>query len=596
MLADNWGFMVVLILVAFAAGFGAALSPCVLPVLPALLSTTASGGRRRPFGVVLGLAVTFTISIAVLASAVKGVGLGSSTLRNISIATVLLFGIAMLVPGLAERLERPLAGLSRFGPTSRGDGFWSGTVVGGALGFVYTPCAGPILAAVISIGASTSTTWRLIAIAIAYAAGTAIVLLGLALGGRKLIDRARERFGALTIQRMLGGLLVATALVMVLNLDVQLEQQIAKHAPDVNVASALEDSHTITSRINANLRHPSRFQDAQARADAAAKADPPGKKASLPFLGRAPEFVGTQHWFNTPGDKPLTLRQLRGRVVLVDFWTYTCINCIRTLPYIEAWDRAYRKDGLTIVGVHSPEFTFEQNAGNVKNAIKTDGIKYPVVQDNALATWTAYGNQYWPADYLIDAQGNVRAYHFGEGDYSTLEHQIRELLAARGDRPLGADARPHGVISVGQVATPETYLAEPGRSSNFPQQVYGRHDYGPPQGAPGQNNFQYSGVWTISKTAQSATAGKGARLDANVFAKNTYVVLGTRNRKPHDVEVLLDGEPIPASEAGSDVHHGTLTVTRQRLYHVISLPSGATGHVLTLLASPGVQGYSFTFG
>jgi cytochrome c biogenesis protein CcdA/thiol-disulfide isomerase/thioredoxin len=590
--------MVVLVLIAFAAGFGAALSPCVLPVLPALLSTTASGGRRRPFGVVLGLAVTFTVSIAVLASAVKGVGLGSSTLRDISIVTVLLFGIAMLVPGLAERLERPLAGLSRLGPKSSGDGFWSGTVVGGALGFVYTPCAGPILAAVISIGATTSTTWRLVAIAVAYAAGTAVVLLALALGGRKLIDRARKRFGGLTIQRILGGLLVATAIVMAANLDVRLEQQIAANIPSANIASALEDSHSVTNRINASLRHPSRFQNAQARADAAAKADPPpaAKKANLPVLGRAPEFVDNQDWFNTPGDKPLTLKSLHGRVVLVDFWTYTCINCIRTLPYLEAWDHTYRKDGLTIVGVHSPEFTFEQDAGNVRSAIKTDGIKYPVVQDNHLSTWDAYQNQYWPADYLIDAQGNVRAYHFGEGDYSKLEHQIRELLAARGDGTLGADAKPHGVINVGQVATPETYLAEPGRSANFPQQVSGRHDYGAPQAAPAENEFQYSGVWTISKSTQGATAGQGARLDANVFAKNTYVVLGTRNGKPHNVEVLLDGKPIPASESGSDVHHGVLTVTRQRLYHVISLPGGADGHVLTLLAAPGVQGYSFTFG
>jgi cytochrome c biogenesis protein CcdA/thiol-disulfide isomerase/thioredoxin len=582
--------MILLLLVAFAAGFGAALSPCVLPVLPALLSTTATGGRRRPVGVVLGLAITFTLSIAVLASAVKGVGLGSSALRDISIAIVFGFGVVLLVPGLATRLEAPLAGLSRMGPKSKGEGFWSGILVGGALGFVYTPCTGPILGAVISISASTHTTLRTLLIAIAYAAGTAVVLLGLALGGRRLLDRARASFGGPTIQRVLGGVLVATALIMVANLDIDLEQAIFKHAPDVNIASALETSGGVKNRIAHDLHGRSRFQKAQARADRA----PTTKTASLPVLGPAPDFTGNQKWFNTAGNRPLTLKGLRGRVVLVDFWTYTCINCIRTLPYIEAWDRAYRSKGLTIVGVHSPEFTFEQNAGNVKHAIATDGIKYPVVQDNKLATWDAWGNQYWPADYLIDAQGRVRAYHFGEGDYATLEHQIRQLLAARGETQLGAGANPHHVVNPTKLASPETYLGEPGRSQNFPIQVDGRHDYGPPPtSALEDNEFRYSGVWTIAN--HGATAGQGARLDAKVFGKNTYVVLGTPDGKPRKVEVLLDGKPITTADSGDDVHHGVLTVSRQRLYSLISLAGGA-GHVLSLIAAPGVQGYSFTFG
>jgi cytochrome c biogenesis protein CcdA/thiol-disulfide isomerase/thioredoxin len=596
--------MAVLLLVAVIAGAGAALSPCVLPVLPALLSTTASGGRRRPFGVVLGLAITFTLSIAVLASAVKGVGLGSSTLRDLSIAIVLGFGIVLLVPSLATRMERPLAGLSRLGPKSKGDGFWSGILVGGALGFVYTPCTGPILGAVVSLSASTSTTFRTLLLAIAYALGTAVVLLGLALGGGKLLARARTAFGGLRIQRIMGAVLVATALVMVLNLDVDLEQWISRHAPDVNLASALEKSKSVGTRLNHDVLPASRFQVAQAKAakasaTAAATAQAHGQKpaaAKLPVLGVAPEFVGNQDWWNTPGDRPITLKSLRGRVVLVDFWTYTCINCIRTLPYLEAWDRAYRSKGLTIVGVHSPEFTFEQDASNVKNAIKTDGIKYPVVQDNHLDTWQAYGNQYWPADYLIDPQGNVRAYHFGEGDYGTLEKQIRELLAARGDTSLGARAKPHNVVKPTSEATPETYLAEPGRSSNFPGQVSGRHDYGAaPSANPAPSEFRYAGIWTISGATEGATAGAGARLDANVFAKNTYVVLGTPDGTARKVRVLLDGKPISAADAGADVHHGVLTVTRQRLYSVISLPGDAP-HVLTLLAAPGVQGYSFTFG
>ncbi len=585
----------VLLLVALLAGAGAALSPCVLPVLPALLSTTATGGRRRPLGVVLGLAITFTISIAVLASAVKGVGLGSSALRYVAIAIVFGFGIVLLIPSLATRLEAPLAGLSRMGPRSKGDGFWSGMVVGGALGFVYTPCTGPILGAVISIGASKHTTVQTLLIAMAYAAGTAVILLGLALGGRRLLDKARASFGGATIQRVLGGLLVATALIMVLNLDINLEQAISRHAPDVNLAAALEKTGGVDRRLT-KLRPSSRFEVAQTKAQAqtttAPKADA-ATESSLPVLGPAPDFTGNQRWFNTPGDRPLTLKGLRGRVVLVDFWTYTCINCIRTLPYLEAWDTAYRSKGLTIVGVHSPEFTFEHDAGNVAHAITTDGIKYPVVQDNDLATWSAYGNQYWPAHYLIDARGQVRAVGFGEGEYGKTEREIRQLLAERGTK-LGAKAKPRHVIAVTDVATPETYLGQPDRSSGFAEPpVAGVHDYGAPKSGLQPNEFRYSGIWKVG--GEAAQAVSRARLDANVFAKNTYVVLGTPNGKPHTVEVLLDGRPISAADAGDDVHHGALTVTGQRLYSVISLSADA-GHVLTLLPAPGVQGYSFTFG
>ncbi|HEY3189689.1 MAG TPA: cytochrome c biogenesis protein DipZ, partial [Solirubrobacteraceae bacterium] len=416
--------MAVLVVVALLAGAGTALSPCVLPVLPALLSATGVGGRRRPFGVVLGLAITFTVSVALLARAVEGVGLGDGTLRAIAIVVVAGFGLALLLPSVAARLEAPLAGLSRLGPRGRGDGFWSGVGVGAALGFVYTPCTGPILGAVVSIGATTGTTLRTLAVAVAYAAGAAAVLLALALGGRRLLDVARRAVGGLTVQRALGAVLLVTAAAMAANLDVRVEQSLARHVPNANLTSALERSSGIDRRL-AGLRPRSRF----------ARATQGSAQAGLPRYGPAPDFAGTQRWFNTPGARPLTLARLRGRVVLVDFWTYTCINCLRTLPYLEAWDAAYRKAGLVILGVHSPEFAFEHVPGNVRNAVRELGVRYPVALDNHFDTWDAFSNQYWPAKYFIDRRGHIRFIHFGEGDYDKSEQVIRKLLAENGEAP-----------------------------------------------------------------------------------------------------------------------------------------------------------------
>jgi cytochrome c biogenesis protein CcdA/thiol-disulfide isomerase/thioredoxin len=408
-----------LLIFALLAGAGTAVSPCVLPVLPALLSAGATGGRRRPLGIVLGLAVTFTLTVAVLAKVVSGVGLGDSVLRDLAIVVLLVFGVALAVPSLAARIEAPLSRIARFGPKDGGDGFASGVAVGAALGFVYTPCAGPILAAVISVGATTGTTLRTILVALAYALGSAIVLLILMAGGRRLLPRT------VVVQRALGAVLVLTAVAMIAQLDVRAEKAIAEHAPNANLAAGLEDSKTVNRRLN-SIRPKAKFAERTT-----------GPRSKLPVLGTAPDFTGTQRWFNS---RPLSLAALRGRVVLIDFWTYTCINCIRTLPYLKAWDARYRNAGLTIVGVHSPEFSFEKDAGNVQRAIASFGIRYPVVQDNNLATWSAWGNQYWPAEYLIDARGKVRHVHFGEGEYDKSEQAIRSLLAERDGR-VGRRAR-----------------------------------------------------------------------------------------------------------------------------------------------------------
>jgi cytochrome c biogenesis protein CcdA/thiol-disulfide isomerase/thioredoxin len=576
----------VIVLVGFAllAGAGTALSPCVLPVLPALLSAGASGGRRRPVGIALGLAATFAVTIVGLASVIDGVGLGPGATRTLAVVVLIAFGVVMALPRLAARLEAPLARLQRLGPRGRGDGFVSGLVVGAALGFVYAPCAGPILAAVIAVGAASSRT---IPVGLAFAAGSALVLLALSLGGRALAGRLRGAARGPGLQRALAGVLVLTGVAMATNLDVRFQSAIADHLPAavVNPTHDLETSHAVSGRLQ-SLRGRPHFAVAS-RDRAAGVAEP-----ALPRLGTAPDFTGTQRWFNTPGGRPLTLKSLRGRVVLIDFWTYTCINCLRTLPYLEAWDARYRQAGLTIVGVHSPEFPFEREAGNVAGAIHREGIRYPVAQDNKLATWQAWGNQYWPAEYLIDATGQVREAHFGEGDYDKTEMAIRSLLREAGDGDPGAMARPRGALHPTAQATPETYLGL-ARAQRFdPPPSSGTKSYVAPADLR-TSHFALSGTWR--EDAESATAVSGAAIDASVVGKDVYLVLSPPSAGAGTLAVELDGRPITAARAGDDVHGGVVRIDRQRLYHLVSAPK-AEHHRLTLRASPGVGAYAFTFG
>ena len=561
--------MVLLSAFAFLAGAGTALSPCVLPVLPAVLSAGATGGRRRPLGIVVGLSVTFTATIVGFAALSGAVGVGDAALRDIAIGALAVFGIATLVPAVGDRIEARLSPLARFGPRGMGDGFGSGLAVGAALGFVYAPCAGPILAAVITVGAASG---RSIVVGVSFALGSAAALLALALGGRTLYERLRRRGRVAKLQRTLGAIMLCTALAMAFMLDVRFQSAIASHLPAalVDPTHSLESSSAVQDRL-ARLRPRSRFHSVAGARGASA--------ANLPVLGHAPDFTGTQRWFNTPHDRPLTLARLRGRVVLVDFWTYTCINCLRTLPYLEAWDARYRRAGLTVVGVHSPEFGFERDAGNVASAIGREGIRYPVVQDNRLATWNAWGNESWPTEYLIDTRGRVRKAEEGEGGYAEQESAIRALLAERGDARLGRRSRPRGVVTPSRLATPETYLGSKRAQGFLSGPVAGTHTYAP--GNPGLNQFAFGGKWRV--TGESATAVSGARLDAGVQARRVYLVLSSPG-KPRSVRVLLDGH---ASKV--------VTVRRQRLYTLVNLPRNGR-HKLSLLFDPGVSGFAFTFG
>ena len=595
--------MLLLMLFALIAGAGTAITPCVLPVLPALLSASAAGGRRRPLGIVLGLAITFTIAIVALAQLVKGVGLAAGAARTLAIVVLLVFGVILLVPELAERIQAPLSRLARFGPRTRGNGFWTGLGVGGALGFVCAPCAGPILAAVTSVSASSGATAKIVAVALAYAVGLSAVMLLYALGGRAILDRVRRRARGPVVERTLGVVLLATGVIMLTNLDVRFEEALAKDSSLpaflVDPTRALENSSAVQNRL-ASLRPRSRFAERQSKqasltpvAEHVGVAIPGVKTPALPNLGAAPPFTDNQRWFNTPGNQPLTLAGLRGHVVLVDFWTYTCINCIRTLPFLKGLYATYHKDGLDVVGVETPEFTFEQVASNVQQAINSDGLRYPVVQDNRYGTWNAYQNQYWPAEYLIDSTGEVRHTQFGEGDYKQDEAAVRELLYEAGARNLPPPMTAHAIMPSANLETPETYL-NPQRAEGFAQPLRaGVHAYAGVD-APILNEFGLRGTWKT--TAESVTpVSAGATITGRVQAAHVYLVMTSAGNQPRTAQVLLNGRPISAADSGADVHDGRVTVVGQRLYSLVSLPADQQ-QTVTIEIPPGVSAYDFTFG
>ncbi len=568
--------MLLLTLFAFVAGAGTALSPCSLPVLPALLSASAAGGRRRPFGIVLGLAVTFTLTIVGLAQVVDGVGLGTSLTRDLAIVALLLFGLALVIPAAGARLEAPLSRLSRLGPKRAGDGFVSGLGVGAALGFVHAPCAGPVLAAVIAVSAASGST---VALGLAFAAGTATMLLAIALTGRRLVGRFAGAGGGRRLQRGLGVVLVLTAVAMLLSLDVRFQQTLASSLPAfvINPTSALERSAAVEGRL-ADVRGAPKFAPVDSDEETPATQGKP-----LPVLGPAPEFTGVTRWLNA---KPITIAGQvgAGKVTLIDFWTYTCINCLRTVPYLRAWHERYAAKGLTLVGVHAPEFSFEKKTANVEAAIERLRLEYPVAQDNDMATWGAWGNQYWPAKYLIDAEGNVRYAHFGEGDYAETEKAIRSVLAEAGQKDLATgEAEPPGVVVASDVATPETYLGTERATGFAAPLTEGTTTYRRPEAPLELNAFALSGRWTVGP--QSSTAVRDARIDAHVAAKTVYLVLAPPGRgRAGRVRVLLDGKPAR-----------TVEVRSQRLYTLVDLPE-AGEHRLRLELSPGTSAYAFTFG
>lgn len=548
--------MIVLVGIAFVAGMVTATSPCVLPVLPIVFAGSATGGPRRPYAIVAGLVVGFTAFTLAASALLSALGLPQDLLRNIAIAFVLVLGIGLLVPRVGEVLERPFRSLGHRRP----DGARGGFALGIGLGLLFTPCAGPVIAAVAAVAATERFTAAAVAVTLAYAAGAGLVLLGLAILGRRGLELRGLKARAPLVRRVLGAVVVAAAVVMAVGLDTRLATKVPGYT---QALQGLEESAAAATRIRSLVGSREPVAD---------------ETNGLEDFGAAPELRGISTWFNS---EPLSLAGLRGKVVLVDFWTYSCVNCLRTLPYLIRWYETYRDEGLVIVGIHTPEFAFEREPGNVGRAIDELGIDYPVALDPAYATWNAWGNQYWPAEYFVDRQGHVRYAHFGEGAYADKEAVIRKLLAEPGLPPPVsgqiADRTPT------EPQTPETYLGY-GRLDRLvgsPVREDVQAEYQSPGHLP-EDTYALSGRWTIEK--ERAIAGEQARLLLRYRGHHAYLVLGSRGGDGA-VRVTLDG-----------VRTRTVRVTAHRLYELASSPDAPVDHLLELELSPGVEAYAFTFG
>src|ERR687887_410156 len=545
--------MVLLLVIGFLAGVVTAISPCVLPVLPILLAGGASGGRRRPYAIIAGLVLSFTVFTLAAAWIIDKLGLPDDFLRNAALVLLFVVAATLLVPRLGELLERPFLRLTRLRPAGSSGGF----VLGLSLGLVFTPCAGPIFSYVAVRAGSEHLNLKAVLLIVAYALGAAVPMLLVALGGRGISARLRSPL----VRPALGIVIALAGVAAVFHLDTKAQTALGgytNHIQDLIERNGYVDRHLRGGRSGPKLV-------------AAAAGAQPGD------YGAAPDFTGISHWLNTPGDRPLSLASLRGKVVLVDFWTYSCVNCLRTLPHLEAWDKAYRKDGLMVVGVHTPEFAFEHSLSNVKAATRRLGVRYPVALDNDYATWNAYSNQYWPAEYLLDRRGHVRHYHFGEGEYGRTEQLIRELLAPeRAHLPSAtaiADRTPMAAT------TPESYLGYE-RLDRYAGSGIARDrlaTYRFPKSLP-LDELAYGGSWLVG--GERIMAGRGARLRLHFHAHDVYLVLGGSGT----VRVRLDGRPVR-----------TVRVKGDRLYTLLSGTKLREG-LLELRFSPGVEAYAFTFG
>jgi cytochrome c biogenesis protein CcdA/thiol-disulfide isomerase/thioredoxin len=562
---------VTLIAVAAVAGLATFLSPCVLPVLPVVAAASTTGGRRRPLGIAVGLAVAFVVFTLLASRVLQALGLPQDLLRNLAIALLAVAGVALLVPAIGEWLGRafqPLAARAG-GRLGSGDGFWSGTVLGAGLALVWTPCAGPILAAVSALSAERRISLELVAITLAYAAGATLPLFALALLGHRAADQlARVRSGGAMVRRVSGAVLVVAAFLFTTDIPTQL----AVSAPGyVSAIQKVERAHS----VGGDLRHLT-ASAANAPSAVAAGSSPD----TLKNFGPAPDFAGITKWINTPGGRPLSLQGLRGKVVLVDFWTYSCVNCIRTLPYLKAWYARYHRDGLVIVGVHTPEFAFEHVVSNVQRAVQEHGVAYPVAVDDRYGTWNAWGNQYWPADYLIDRNGNVRDAHFGEGAYGQTQADIRLLLGEHGTGPM---AHAHDVVTPSNsVQTAETYLGTY-RAAAYTQHLHpgGDWNYG---GATttATNTVALAGHWDVE--SHQIVAGAGARLLFDYIAPRIYLVAAPPASAAVSLGVTVDGTRLaPVRVAADD------------LYQLAHMPAPGP-HLLDLSVPRGTTLYSFTFG
>ena len=581
-----------LCLLAYLGGVLTIVSPCILPVIPFVLARADRPFLRNGLPMLVGMALAFAV-VATLASVAGGWVVSANQYGRIAALSLLaIFGVTLLFPEIADRLMRPLvtvgARLSQSADQSEGS-LLAPLLLGVATGFLWAPCAGPVLGLILTgaalQGASVKTTLLLLT----YAAGAATSLaLALLVGGRVFAAMKRSIGAGEWIRRALGAAVLVAIVAIALGLDTGFLTNLSLGST-TSLEQGLLDKLRPQQSTTA-ISGPSMM-----------RAKPAGESEALPVEGPAPSLDGAVEWLNS---KPLTTEQLKGKVVVVDFWTYTCINCLRAIPYVRAWAEKYRDHGLVVIGVHAPEFAFERNVDNVKKAIATLGIGYPVAIDNEYKIWRAFENEYWPAHYFIDAKGQIRHHHFGEGDYDESEQVIQQLLAEAGDKNV-----PTGLVAVNasgaeaasaksNVKSPETYVGYD-RADHFvsPGGVVQDASHVYAAGTAALNDWSLVGDWTIGNERAQSNA-KDSAIVYRFHARDLHLVLGpSPDGKPVRFVVTIDGKS-PGAAHGVDVDpEGNGVVTAQRLYQLVRDPGAVTDHTFEIrFLDPGAQAYAFTFG
>ncbi len=557
-----------LVLIGLVGGIITGVSPCVLPVLPVVFLGGGSAGpdtesaRRRPYLVVLGLALSFAVFTLFGSLILASLHLPQDAIRWLGLALLVLVGLALLVPPLGHLIERPFY---RFPQRALGTGR-GGFLLGIALGAVFVPCAGPVLAAIIVAGATGHIGLRTIGLTAGFAVGTAIPLLAFALAGRGMTKRLqafRRHQGA--FRAVSGIVVIALAVALTFNLSDLIQRDIPNYTGAIG--NSLEKGAAAAPK------------DSSVSLQACQEAAYYGG-SGLEECGSAPAFSGIQQWLNTPGGKPVTLASLRGTVIIVDFWAYSCINCQRELPHVEAWYKDYASDGLEVVGVHTPEYAFEHVPSNVEVGARRLGLTFPIALDNSYDTWNAYDNQSWPATYLIDARGQIRHVTIGEGDYTQEEQLIRQLLvAARPGLKLPPPTSVPDRTPEDPAQTPETYLGAEREQGYAGRTAYtiGQHQF-KPLGTVPLDFYDLSGTWTIGQ--QSIIAGKDAAITLAYHASYVYLDVGGTGT----LTVSADGTGKVIRVSGApDIY-------------TIAAQAAIQNGTVTVRLSPGLAAYSFTFG
>ena len=575
--------MILLLAFAFLAGIVTVLSPCILPILPIILTSSIGGvntGKSRPMGVVIGFILSFTFFTLFLSTIVRLSGISADTLRLVSVVVIAGFGASLLIPQFQVLVERLFSKLAAFMPSSQNrTGFSGGLLIGFSVGLLWTPCVGPILASVISLAITGTVTFDAFLITLAYALGTAIPMFLIMLGGQNTLRRVPWLLSNLGhIQKAFGILMILTAIGIFFNIDRKFQTFVLNTFPQYGIGlTKFEDNEAVKKQL----------QDMNQKPVDQTKIGKPTSDMTLPKGPVAPELIPGGAWLNS---KPLTLEQLKGKVVIIDFWTYSCINCQRTMPYLRAWYEKYSNKGLVIIGVHSPEFEFEKSEKNVAQAIKDFKLTYPIVQDNDFATWRAYNNRYWPAKYFIDKEGYVRYSHFGEGAYDESEKVIQELLKEAGATDVSSEIN-NPTYQI-QAKTPEIYLGY-GRIDHFasPETIKkGTLGTYTSPSTLGNNEFTYSGNWNVME--EYANPQKGAKLTLSFESKEVFLVMRTKGA-PAKVKIYLDDK---MQDFGEDNINGIVTVDNDQLYKLINLTTPGR-HILRLeFEDNNAELFAFTFG